>query len=328
VLFVLMLVVFWELAALPAALYQSLRVERRRGQVETHPEDVLVAQIQTMFVVLPVALAGAAVVRGSVWLAGRWWWLMTGAVLGIGLVAAQQALPAVLGRLAGARPLSRSSLRDRLAALFARAGVTISRVEELPDPSGTITALVTGVGRRCRVFIAAELTRDWSDQEIAVVVAHELGHHARGHLWQTMGLDVVLLAAALWTAHLALGVLPGSLAGASPGDLAALPALAFVGGLVWLACTPLRHAQSRQHERQADTFALGLTGAADAFDAAIRRLGVRHLAEEHPSALTRWLYHRHPSVGERLALADRFRRGGVEPRRAGRRVAPSTSGRR
>jgi hypothetical protein len=32
------------------------------------------------------------------------------------------------------------------------------------------------------------------------------------------------------------------------------------------------------------------------------------LAEERPSVLTRWLYHSHPSVSERLALADAYRR--------------------
>ncbi len=92
----------------------------------------------------------------------------------------------------------------------------------------------------------------------------------------------------------------------SPGDLAALPLIALVAGAVWLAATPLRHAHSRRQERRADQFALALTGGADAFSAAIRRLGAQHLAEERPSPLTQWLYHRHPSVAERLAIADSY----------------------
>jgi hypothetical protein len=39
----------------------------------------------------------------------------------------------------------------------------------------------------------------------------------------------------------------------------------------------------------------------------VRRLGAKHLAEERPSTLTRWLYHRHPPVADRLALAERYR---------------------
>src|SRR5260221_2075154 len=93
-----------------------------------------------------------------------------------------------------------------------------------------------------------------------------------------------------------------------PGALAALPLSGLVTGGVWLMSTPARHALSREQERSADRFALSLTGGADAFGAAIRRLSARHLAEERPSTLTRWLFHRHPSVAERLALAETFRR--------------------
>ena len=93
-------------------------------------------------------------------------------------------------------------------------------------------------------------------------------------------------------------------------DLAALPLIATVAGAVWILATPLRHAESRRQERLADALALVLTGGADAFGAAIRRLGERRLAEERPSTLTRWLFHRHPSVKERLAMAETYRQSG------------------
>ncbi len=65
---------------------------------------------------------------------------------------------------------------------------------------------------------------------------------------------------------------------------------------------------SRWQERRADAFALELTGGAAEFRAALRRLAARHLVEERPSRLTRWLYHRHPTVAERLRFADQFER--------------------
>ena len=122
-----------------------------------------------------------------------------------------------------------------------------------------------------------------------------------------LGLSAVILVSALWGADALLDLAAGRLGLAGPADLAALPLIALAAGVVWLALTPVRHAQSRRHERAADRFALTLTGADDAFGAAIRRLGSHHLAEERPSLLTRWLYHRHPSVEERLAAAVAFR---------------------
>jgi STE24 endopeptidase len=186
--------------------------------------------------------------------------------------------------------------------------VPISDILEWPADAGRATALVTGVGSTCRVFVASEVLRDWSDDEIAVVVAHELAHHVHRDLWRTLALDAGVLALALWTAQQGLARWPFWQGSGTSVDPTALPLIALVGGAVWLAATPVRLAQSRAHERRADRFALQLTGEAGSFGAAIRRLSARHLAEERPSRFVRWFFHRHPPVAERLALAEAFRR--------------------
>jgi Zn-dependent protease with chaperone function len=80
-----------------------------------------------------------------------------------------------------------------------------------------------------------------------------------------------------------------------------------LAAVAWSLSTPLRHAASRRQERRADAFALALTGGADAFDTAIRRLASRNLAEESPSTLARWLFHAHPTVVERLGYTRAYR---------------------
>ena len=64
-------------------------------------------------------------------------------------------------------------------------------------------------------------------------------------------------------------------------------------------------------ERAADRFAFELTGNAQAFAAAIERLGAQNLAEERPSRLARWLFYTHPPVGERVAAARAWQNAGV-----------------
>jgi STE24 endopeptidase len=148
---------------------------------------------------------------------------------------------------------------------------------------------------------------DWTDDEIAVVVAHELAHHVHRDLWATLAVDSALLSLGLWAGDHAVVLFAPLLSLTSAADAAALPLIAFVAGGVWLLATPLRHAQSRWQERRADRFALRMTGGAAAFGAAVRRLSAQHLAEERPSTLTRWLFHRHPPVAERLELAERWK---------------------
>jgi STE24 endopeptidase len=62
---------------------------------------------------------------------------------------------------------------------------------------------------------------------------------------------------------------------------------------------------SRWQERRADQFALAVTGQAAAFAAAVRRVGERNLIEDRPDTLTRWFFHRHPTIEERLAMAGK-----------------------
>lgn len=305
VLFTAACALLWEAAWLPAVWYLGSRVDTRYGR-KIDTRDVLIAQLQAMIVGVAVAIiAGAAIQIGAA-LGGGWWWLMASGVLAAALVAAMHVGPALLARAAGAQPLERPALVEMLGGLARRVRVSIDSIDALPESASvTDTALVAGAGGSRRIFIAAELLRDWPDEEITVVVAHELAHHAHHDLWQTLAVDVAVLAGGFWVADRAL-----TAGGTSAGELAALPLIALIVGSVWLLSAPIRHAVSRWQERRADAFALGLTGRADAFQAAIRRLAARHLAEERPSRLTRWWFHRHPSVGERLRLAEtRQRRG-------------------
>lgn len=306
VIWVTTILLLAEAAALPAALYVGLRVDRRRGMPRPSAAELVAIQAQLGLTLLPAALAGALVVQGAMLVVGAWWWLPASVILAAGLAGLLHGAPAALAALTRSRPLDSPELARALGALAARAGVSVARIDEIPvDESDDATAFVSGLGRGRRVFVASTLVRDWTPDEVGVVVAHEIGHLVRRDLWRALALNAVLLTFSMFTAQAVLGL--GSPAGRQPGTLEALPLVALVGGLVWLATAPIRHAQSRRHEQQADLFALALTGRAEAFSTVIRRLGARHLADDRPSRLIRWLSYRHPSVAERLALADAYR---------------------
>ena len=304
VVFVASLVALWEIFALPAVLYLGLSVDRRFRAGGHTVESVLGAQALATLVAAPVALIAAIIVIGSATIAGPVWWIVAGALLGASVAAAMHWAPHALARFAGVRPLDRPTLVTRLRELARQAGVPARVYQwDSADPRES-PAFVTGIGDSRRVFISSQMLRTWSNDEIAVVVAHELSHHAHHDLVRTLALDAGILAAALGLGDLCLHLSRG----AATVDLASLPFLALVAGVVWLAATPARNLLSRAQEERADRFALALTGGAEAFDAAIRRLSVEHLVEDEPSRLTRWLFHRHPPAAERLALAAQMRR--------------------
>jgi STE24 endopeptidase len=309
VLFTLAVVALWELAVLPATLHVAFGADRTYLSGHESRWSALGGELQAVIVGAPFALFAALAVQVSILIFGRWWWLAAACLLSIGLVAAIRIVPVVLGLVGTIRPLARKSLVASLAGVIETARVPVAGVYEWGvGPGARASALVAGIGKTRRVLLATELARSWSDDEVSVIVAHELAHYAHHDLLRAAVLDAMILGVGLWTADAALTRFGAFFIVGAPGALSALPAIGLVAGLVWFCLTPLRRAQSRRHERRADVFALECTGHADAFGAAVRRLGAERLAEDRPSRLTRWLFHRHPTVAERLALADAFRR--------------------
>jgi STE24 endopeptidase len=296
--YVLLLALLVELAALPAALYVALRVDPAYTQRRLRPHEAVAGHAMAAAVALPAALAGALMLRLAVVLTGEWWWVLAALLLAAALGGALRLAPGLLARLGAARPLPRPRLAARLAALADRAGLSIAAIEEwrIAEP-GASAAVVTGVGRSRRVLVASDIVRDWTDDEIAVVVAHELAHHVHGDLGRSWALNAGTLAVGLLAADRVLALTEGELWHSGPADLA-----------FWAAATPAPHAHSRRQERRADAFALAMTGDAEAFGAAVRRLGAQRLAEERPSGLTRWLFFSHPPTAERLAFAEAWQR--------------------
>ena len=322
VLFVVLVVVLWELASLPAAIYLARRVDSAYGQSAPSVEEVLAEQAQATVVALPAALAASSAVLVAVHLAGVWWWVVAGPMLALLLALALRLAPFLFARLGRVRPLDRPSLTARLSTLAARARVPVVGIDEwVVDESSPATALVTGVGPTRRILLSTEIARRWADDEVVVVVAHELAHHVYRDLWRTFVVHVAVLWASLFAAELVVTRLTTG----GAGDLAGLPLVALVTCGIWILATPLRHAQSRRHERRADKFALAMTGGVEAFGAAVTRLGARHLAEERPSTITRWLYHSHPSVAERLALAEAFQKVRTHPLHPSNSAGPRRS---
>jgi STE24 endopeptidase len=177
----------------------------------------------------------------------------------------------------------------------------------LGDRTRKANAALVGLGDTRRILLSDTLLETHSDDEIEVILAHELAHQVYGDLWMGLVVQMAIVTAGLYAGHRALAVLHGSFGIAEmPTEVEQLPALALVAGAVAFVLSPVAHALSRAHERRADRFAIERTGNAAAFMSAIRRLSSQNLAEETPPAWVEALLHSHPSTSRRLDYARRF----------------------
>ena len=303
-IFVSLLAVAAELVAFPISVFAESRLSKRSRRADVSGDSIVAALVREGASGVAIALAVTGLARLAMWTAGPWWWALASVMLACSTVAALALLGFGLSLSGETRPLTRTSLVAPLSALAERA---CGRPVDVREWQGGAAAVVTGVGRAGKVLLSTEMVRDWAEDEVMVVVAHELSHHAHHDLVRKVGLDAALWCVALAAADSVVRFWGHVWHVQSVTDLRALPVLALVAGIMWCLLRPIRLAQSRAHERRADRFALGLTGDSEAFARAVRRLGEAHLAEERPSRLTRWFFHRHPTIEERLGVSARRR---------------------
>lgn len=292
-----------ELAALPFVVHGEYCLERRFGLSRQSFGAWLTGSVQT----IGVRVAGWSIAAAAVYSAiGIWpdtWWVVAGAgYLVASVVQATLASAAVAKR---ARPLRRPALQARLHALTRRARAPVIAIHEWPVGSATDTAnaAVVGIGPSRRILVSDTLLEDYSDEEIEVIIAHEIGHHVHRDLWQTIICTSTLSLAAFWTADRALATilpLPGI---SGLWDIGSLPLLALLYGAVTVVSMPIVNTLSRWHERRADRYALRVTGNLDAFVSGLRRVSAQYLAEDRPPRLVEWLFHSHPPLTARMAGA-------------------------
>jgi len=290
--------------------YSGFVLERRYGLSMQNAHGWLADRAKSFAIAFVLGGAAAALVYWTMGLTLGYWWLLSGALFAV-LFAVLAALAPVLliPLFYTIRPLSSDLLRARLLALAERAGARVlgAYTWGLGDKTRRANAALTGIGKTRRILVSDTMLAEYTDDEIEVVLAHELGHHVHGDIWKGLALEAALMVGGLFAAAQLLTASVGRFGVSAIDDIAGLPLLVLAAGGVSLAMTPAARALSRAHERRADRFALRLTGNPSAFVSAMRRLGAQNLAEEHPSRLVQVLFHSHPPLSERIAAANDFR---------------------
>jgi STE24 endopeptidase len=309
VVYVVLLSCVNEVVGLGLAFRTGYLVERHYG-LSTEPiTGWLRDQIKAFGLsVVFASLVAAALYQVMAW-SPAYWWLTAALGAAALMVGLTQVMPiVVLPLFYRVKPLEKASLRARLVALADRAGARVLGAYEwgLGGRTKKANAALAGIGATRRILVSDTMLAEYSDEEIEVVLAHELAHHVHGDIWKGLLFESALIVCGFYLSARVLAWLSRPLGLRSVTDVAGLPLLLLTAGAVSLVMVPVAHALSRAYERKADRFALDLTRNPAAFISAMRRLGAQNLAEEDPSPLVQWLFYTHPPLRERIAAAQAF----------------------
>jgi STE24 endopeptidase len=308
--YVLQLTALNEIGGMPVAFYSGFLVERRYGLSNEKVGRWLFDQAKSLGVGLLFAWIAAGLIYFFIRQSPERWWLTAGATFVLLVVGLTQLVPVLLLPLFYTiKPLNRESLQIRLLALAERSGARVLGVYEwgLGEKTKKANAALAGIGGTRRILVSDTMLAEYSDEEIEVVLAHEIAHHVHGDIWKGIVFEAGLILAGFYLASRALADVGGRFGLRSVADPAGLPLLLLAAGAVSIVMVPAAHAVSRAYERSADRFALDLTKNPAAFVSAMRRLAAQNLAEDDPSRVVQWLFYSHPPIRERIAAAESSR---------------------
>lgn len=307
VLFAGIILGFAQLARYPLERHRDWTLEGRYGLARVPAGLWTRAHVRGAAATVALGAAAALFVRSTWDWAGGAWWIAAAAGLLLAHVAWTVTAPLLLVVFGGLRPLRRPDLAARIDALARRAGTQVAiREWRGGDDTTRAHAALAGLGRTRQIILSDTLVETLRDDEIEVVVAHELAHHVHGDVWRAAAWRAVSLPLVFGASAVALDRL-GAPIGSAVDTASALPWLPVLGALgltVHRAVEPIGLALARRRELAADAYAIRLTGGADAFVSSMRRLSRTNLVDDRPPRLAR-LFATHPPVRDRVVSALR-----------------------
>lgn len=204
------------------------------------------------------------------------------------------------------------ALETQILDLAHRAGIEGANVYEVNKSVDTneLNAYATGIGDTKRIVLWDTIIKQFTPDELLMVMGHEMGHYVLSHVWKGIFFASLFLLAGLYLVHRTsgwilsrFGVRTGV---AELGDVASLPMLILVVGIFAFVTQPAQMAFSRHLEHEADRFGLEITHLNHACGTAFTKFVEHDLSYPTPGPLYKLWRSSHPPLGERIEFCNSY----------------------
>jgi STE24 endopeptidase len=298
-------VILLSLLELPLTLYRTFVVEARFGFNRMTPRLFVIDLAKQTLI---SAVLGIPLLTLVLWLMAKmgslWWiwvWFAWTAFNLLVLLIYPTFIAPLFNKFI---PLADQALAARIESLLARCGFRSSGLYVMDGSkrSSHGNAYFTGFGAAKRIVFFDTLLSRLAPGEVEAVLAHELGHFKRHHVWKRIAVLFAASFGLLWV----LGRLIGQdwfYAGLNVSTQSAATAL-----LLFVLATPvftfflqpLTSLHSRSHEFEADAYAASHASAAELVQALVK-LYQDNASTLTPDPLHSAFYDSHPPAATRIA---------------------------
>ena len=304
ILYVYLISLIFGVVSLPTTIYAQFVIEARYGfnrmTWKLFILDGLKSLLVSLVLMTPLLALLFVLIR-----AGTLWWLW-GFILFTAFQLVMIVLyPKVIAPLFNKfTPLEEGSLKEKVQALADHLGFKTRGIFVMDGSkrSRHSNAYFSGLGRVKRIVLFDTLIRSLAEDQVAGVLAHEIGHEKLGHILKRLALSVSSGLLGFWLVSLLLNYSPffEAFNFTGPSPQAVLVLVMFISGPFTFYLKPLFSWWSRRHEYQADHFVKSRTRYGKAFQTALKRLSKDNLSNPVPHPLYSFYHYSHPTTLERI----------------------------
>jgi len=293
------------LLSLPFSVYATFVIEERFGFNQTTWPTFLMDMLKGIALAILLGTPLLAGVLAFFEYSGpnAWWycWVaVTLYMLGVQFIAPTWIMP-LFNKFT---PLEEGELRSAILSYAGSINFPIENVFVMDGSrrSRKSNAFFTGFGRHRRIVLFDTLIKQHTVGELIAVLAHEMGHYKKKHIYQSMVLGILQMGMMLYLLSIFLSYQPLF-------DAFYMPHKSVYAGLIFFGMlySPLGfifgiflQMLSRRNETEADRFSVETTHDPNSMVEALKKLSVHNLSNLLPHPLYVFLNYSHPPVLERI----------------------------
>lgn len=295
--------------ALPVGIYDTFSIEERYGFNKSTPKLFFTDMLKSILLTVIIGGGLLALANWFYILNPKWFWILCFAVITLITLFFQYFYSEIIVPLFNKqKPLEEGKLRDAIEAFATKAGFQLENVYVMDESkrSTKANAYFTGFGKKKRVVLFDTLIEQLTTDEIVAVLAHEIGHYKKGHIYKSMLTDSLNNLVLFWIISLILGskTIASAAGCAEPSFYVNILVFGMLMTPINLLLDLAENAISRKHEWEADTFAKD-HGCGPAEASGLKKMSAQALSNLTPHPIVVKFEYSHPTLAQRVEfLAD------------------------
>lgn len=306
--FFLVLFILSDFIRIPFSCYNTFVIEEKYGFNKTTVKTFVLDKIKGYLLTL---IIGGVLLFGAIYIVsllenGFWVWLwasLSVIMLLVNMFYADLIVP-IFNKLT---PLENGSLREKIESYTNKVGYSLKNIYIIDGSkrSSKANAFFSGLGPRKTIALYDTLVEKHTEEELVAVLAHEVGHYKKKHVFTSLFLTIFQLGLMCFLLEtcLKVGEISQALGGKEMVFHLGLVAFGILYSPVGTILSILMNINSRKNEFEADHYAK-TTYSGAALELALKKLSVDSLSNLYPHPFYTFIHYSHPPLLKRLSALN------------------------